>query len=71
MVKAKINAKVRRLTPHSFRHSLNTLLRDQGVPDEKIRAALGWTNEKTQDGYTHFSAEHLQDQVEIIDGIFR
>jgi len=60
----------RALKPHSFRHSLNTLLRDQGVPDEKIRAALGWTNEATQRGYTHFGVEHLRGQAKIIDGIF-
>ncbi len=70
MKKAKIDAKARRLTAHSFRHSLNTILRDQGVPAEKIRAAMGWTNEKTQDSYTHFGSEHLRGQADIIDGIF-
>ena len=67
MVKVKIPAGPRRLTAHSFRHSLNTLLRDGGVPAEKIRAVMGWTNEKTQDGYTHFHGEHLRGQAELID----
>lgn len=70
MKKAKITVKERGLTAHSFRHSLNTFLRDQGVPDEKIRATLGWTTAKTQDGYTHWSAEHLREQAKVIDGLF-
>ncbi len=70
MKKAKIDVKTRQLVAHSFRHSLNTILRDQGVPAEKIRAVMGWTNEKTQDGYTHFRSEHLKGQADIIDGIF-
>jgi integrase len=69
MVQAKIPAGARRLTAHSFRHSLNTLLRDGGVPAEKIRAVMGWTNEKTQDGYTHFHGEHLRGQADLIDKI--
>jgi len=50
MKKAKIKPKERNLTAHSFRHSLNTLLKAKGYSDEKIRAALGWTNPKTQAG---------------------
>lgn len=67
MARAGIDAPGRRLTAHSFRHSLNTLLRDQGVPAEKIRAAMGWSSEKVQDGYTHFGTEHLRDQAEMVD----
>lgn len=67
--KANINTEARRLTAHSFRHSLNTILRDQGVPAEKIRATMGWTNEKTQDGYTHFGTEHLRAQADLVDGL--
>lgn len=69
MKRAKIDSASRRLTGHSFRHSLNTILRDQGVPAEKIRAAMGWTNEKTQDGYTHFGVEHLRDQADLVDSL--
>jgi integrase len=53
--------KARRLSPHSFRHTLNTLLRAAGKDPAKIRAALGWTQESTQDGYTHWEPEHLED----------
>jgi integrase len=65
-----IDTKGRCLRPHSFRHSLNTLLRDAGYSDEKIRAAMGWTNARTQAGYTHWKVEHLRDQAKIIDGIW-
>lgn len=71
MKKAKIKAKERRLTAHSFRHSLNAYLRDQGVPDEKIRAAMGWSSIKVQADYTHWSAEHLRDQAAVIDTLFQ
>ena len=70
MVKAKIKAKERNITPHSFRHSLNTYLRDQGVADEKIRAALGWSSAKIQADYTHWKAEHLREQATVIDNLF-
>jgi integrase len=69
MQKAKVNAKDRNLTGHSFRHSLNTLLRAKVYSDEKIRAALGWTNPKTQADYTHFNTDHLREQANIVDGL--
>lgn len=70
MATVGIDPKVRALRPHSFRHSLNTLLRDAGYSDEKIRAAMGWTNAGTQALYTHWKVEHLRDQAKIIDGIW-
>ena len=70
MFKAKIKRISRCLKPHSFRHSLNTILRDRGIPDDKIRAAMGWSNPQTQDSYTHWKPEHLRGQADIIDGIF-
>lgn len=70
MKTAGIDTGARGLTPHSFRHSLNTLLRDQGVPDEKIRAVMGWSNPETQAGYTHWKPEHLRDQADLIDILF-
>jgi integrase len=66
MTAAKIDAAGRRLSPHSFRHTLNTLLRDQGLDPAKIRAALGWAGERIQDQYTHWAAEHLREQAGII-----
>jgi integrase len=70
MKQAKIDIKGRNLTGHSFRHSLNTLLRAKDYSDEKIRAALGWTNPKTQEDYTHWNTDHLREQAEIVDRVF-
>ena len=63
MEKADIDRVSRNLKPHSFRHSLNTILRDAGKDSAKIRAALGWRQEQTQDGYTHFNEEHFKDLI--------
>jgi integrase len=60
MKKAGIDTRTRRIKPHSFRHTVATLRRDAGEDPAKIRAALGWTNERTQDGYTHFDAGMLR-----------
>jgi site-specific recombinase XerD len=69
MVAAGIAWRARHLTPHSFRHSLNTLLLDAGVDAAKIRAALGWTSTGVQDGYTHWGAGHLRDLAEAFDQV--
>ncbi len=57
----KIDRRGRLLSPHSFRHTLNTLLRDAGKDPAKIRKVLGWRQERTQDNYTHFQIEHFRD----------
>jgi integrase len=62
-----IDVRARRLTPHSFRHTINTQLLDDGVDPEKIRATLGWTNMATQKGYTHFKADHLREPAAVVD----
>jgi len=61
--KAGIDHISRNLHPHSFRHSLNTILRDKGKDPAKVRVVLGWRQERTQDGYTHFDIEHFRDLV--------
>ncbi len=58
---AKIDRSGRRLTPHGLRRTLNSMLRAAGKDAAKIRAALGWRQEATQDGYTEFRAEDLED----------
>jgi len=60
MKEAKIDVHARGIKPHSFRHTVATLRRDAGEDPAKIRAALGWSNERTQDGYTHFDADMLR-----------
>lgn len=57
----------RNLKPHSFRHSLNTLLRGEGVDPAKLREMFGWSNEAVQDGYTHWKAEHFEAQRRKIE----
>ena len=51
----------RHLTPHGFRRTLNSLLLAANKDSAKIRAALGWKQEVTQDGYTEFKAADLED----------
>jgi integrase len=70
MEAARIDYKGRDLSPHSFRHTLNTVLRSRGISDITLRAAFGWTDEKTQENYTHTQLEHLKDQADIVDSIF-
>ncbi|MBN1698169.1 MAG: site-specific integrase [Spirochaetales bacterium] len=70
MDKAEIDVESRHLKPHSFRHTLNTILRERIKDPALVRAYLGWTNERTQDGYTHFQIEHLQKEAEAVDGLF-
>jgi integrase len=70
MKKAGIDVKTRHLKPHSFRHTLNTILRERIKDPVLLRAYLGWTNERTQDGYTHFQIEHLREEAETVDGLF-
>ncbi|MEX2443447.1 MAG: site-specific integrase [Alkalispirochaeta sp.] len=67
MGKAQIDWATRNLKPHSFRHTLNTLLRNAGQDPAKIRAALGWSDESIQENYTHWQIEHLKGQAQIID----
>ena len=58
------------LTPHSFRHTINTIARNSGHDPAKIRAVLGWMDEEIQDNYTHWEAEHLRRWAEIVDEIW-
>lgn len=70
MERAGIHANGRYLKPHSFRHTLNTILRSQGENPDLIRAMLGWSNESIQNNYTHWQPQHLAKQGEIIDAIW-
>ena len=58
------------LSPHSFRHTINTIVRDAGHDPAKIRAVLGWMDEEIQDNYTHWEAKHLRRWAEIVDEIW-
>jgi integrase len=58
---ATIDRVGRHLTPHGLRRTLNSLLRAANEDPAKIRAALGWKQEATQNGYTEFKAKDLED----------
>lgn len=67
-----IDHRGRNLTPHSFRHSLNTNLLLAGVPALYVRKYIGWTEGKsTQTAYTHIKAEDLISVADAIDQMFR
>ncbi len=66
-----IDRKTRNLRPHSFRHTLNSLLRNRGYDAARIRAALGWADEAVQDSYTHWSTESLTGHREVVDSLFQ
>ena len=70
MEKAKIGREKRNIRPHSFRHTLNSLLREKGYDPAKIRAALGWSDEQIQDNYTHWSVGSFEGQKTIVDEMF-
>jgi integrase len=53
MERAGIDWQARHLSPHSFRHTINTIVRNSGHDPAKIRAILGWMDEAVQDTYTH------------------
>jgi len=71
MRRAQINYIERNITPHSFRHTLNTLLQNEGYSNEKIKATLGWVSDKVQNNYTHFKPEHLGGQGIVIDNLWK
>jgi integrase len=60
----------RNLRPHSFRHSLNTILRDSGADAGKIRAALGWAGPRIQETYTHWEEMSLDEERRAVDELF-
>ena len=66
----RIDSDRRNFNPHSFKHTLNTLLRNSGLAPAKIRASLGWSQVRIQENYTHWQVEHLKEQINFIDKIF-
>lgn len=69
--RAGIDHQARHLTPHSFRHTINTIVRDSGHDPAKIRAVLGWMDEAVQDTYTHWDLDHLKAWADIVDEIWQ
>lgn len=59
----------RHLKPHSFRHTLNTLMREKGLNPDLIRLMLGWSDISIQNNYTHFDIVRLIKQGELVDSV--
>ena len=55
----------RNISFHSYRHSLNTILRARDVSDSKIRRITGHKSTEIQDRYTHYCASDLKEVLEI------
>jgi len=71
MRKAGIDVKARGITPHSFRHTLNSLLLAAGADPMKVRLALGWASALIQENYLHLAVEQLKDVSAKVDTIFQ
>jgi integrase len=69
--KTGIDVKARGITPHSFRHTLNSLLLAAGADPMKVRLALGWASARIQENYLHLAVEQLHDVSEKVDSIFQ
>lgn len=67
---AGIDCTNRNITPHSLRHTLNTMLLSAGESPDKIQATFGWSSKETQENYTHWRPEHFKSQGEVIDKLF-
>jgi len=55
------------LSLHRLRHTLNTVLRGDGIDAEILRGAFGWVDESTQDGYTTRAHYDYGPQGQAID----
>jgi integrase len=71
MKRAGIDTKARGISPHSFRHTLNSLLLAAGADPMKVRLALGWSSAVIQENYLHLGVEQLKDVSEKVDAIFQ
>ena len=60
-------AGVRRLTPHSCRHTYITLLQKGGVPLETIARLVGHSRISTTDGYLHIRDDALKEAVNVLE----
>ena len=52
---------------HGLRHTLNTRLREAGVPDELLRGSFGWSGPDIQDNYTHREQYDYSAQAAAVD----
>ena len=62
--------KQRHLKPHSFRHTINTILREHGIDPYVIRLMLGWGDDRIQRNYTHIDITRMIKEGNITDAVF-
>ncbi|MBA7675023.1 hypothetical protein ES703_83251 [subsurface metagenome] len=55
----------------SFRHTINTMVRNAGHDPAKVQAVLGWMDEAVQDNYTHWDLDHLRAWADVVDEIWK
>lgn len=67
--KAADSAKVPTARLHVLRHSIQTMLRGNGVSDDALRGAFGWSNASMQDNYTHRELYDLGGIKTAVDAI--
>jgi integrase len=67
----------RRITPHGFRHALNTYLLAAGVSPLLVQTYLGWTSAeariltRVQTQYTRLSLLRLEDVAKAIESLYK
>ena len=59
----------RNLSFHSWRHSMNTILRSQGIVDSKVRRVTGHRSAAMSDHYTHFKADDYLDVARALEAV--
>jgi site-specific recombinase XerD len=64
MKRMGIDKMARNLSPHSFRHSIVTHLKQAR---EVIQAMIGYVDEKTTDGYTHYQDQYLVEEIRKLE----
>lgn len=60
----------RRITFHSYRHFLNTLLRTARVPDPLVQRVTGHRKREMTEHYSHFALEDFGEVVKVQEKVF-
>ena len=60
----------RRITFHSHRHFLNTVLRSARIPDPLVQRVTGHRTQEMTEHYSHFALEDFGDVVKVLEKVF-
>ena len=69
MEKMSIDKKSRNLSPHAFRHSIITHMRQANIDMDLLKANIGHSDLKTTDGYTHYEDSFIRKYADKWDEI--